>query len=335
MRYRINDDGVIEQIEAPPPGVPDLVHAFLPQDATQAKVKAWSGINHTQAGSTKTSWRNLLSWWQNAAAGGTEAHVVTELDGLLVQFMRLTRRADCNFKANGWYEPDVGYVGAISVENQDNGWGAGAPNGAQDFPPSQFETLAQFWAAVCVWAKIPVQDVVPEWNDRGISYHSKHEEWSKYVGKTCPGWARINQMDALRMRISQIIDSTYLPPSPLPTPGGNGMSDSYQLIHRMDEQVGTPDFTAFIWSGGTLSHAVNGLVPFIQGRGDSILVDLNNAAAEFNAQFGTQFHADHILHAIIESSQTVTQAPFCVWRNDGMRSSWVDHATNAAASRSR
>lgn len=334
MRYRITDDGICQQIEPSPPGVPEMILALLPQDASQAKVIAWSGINHTQAGNNKTFWTNLQSWWRRPEAGGTEAHVVTEMDGLLVQFMRLTRRADCNFKANGWYQPDVGYVGAISIEHQDSGWGPGKPNGSQDWPPPQFETTCQFWAAVCVWADIPVQDVVPDWNDRGISYHSKHDEWSKYVGKTCPGWARINQMDAMRIRISQIIDGSYLPPNPLP-PGGTNMSSNYQLIHRMNEQVGTPDFTAFSWSAGTLSHAVNGLVPFIEGRGDVILVDLNNAAAEFNAQFGTEFHADHILHAIIESSQTVTQMPFCVYRNDGMRSSWMDHATNAAASRSR
>jgi hypothetical protein len=334
MRYRINDDGVVEQIEPSPPGVPDIIHAFLPQDATQAKVKAWSGINHTQAGTNKTFWQNLKRWWERPEAGGTEAHVITELDGLLVQLMRLTRRADCNFKANGWYETDVGYVGAVSIEHQDNGWGPGNPNGAQDWPPPQFETTCQFWAAVCVWAKIPVQDVLPDWNDRGISYHSRHEEWSKFVGKSCPGWARIDQMDAMRMRISQIIDNTYLPPTPLPTPGGDDMS-TYNLVHRMNEQLGTPDFTAFSWSSGTLSHQVNGLVPFVENRGDVILVDLNNAAAEFNAMFGTAFHADHLLHAIIESSQTVTQMPHCVGRNGGLRSSWVDHATNAAASRDR
>lgn len=199
MRYTIRD-GLLEG-----PGV-DLW--LLPQAKTQPVIRPWSIINHTQAASVKASVQSAWNVWTSPASGGGEAHLVIDMVGAVHQFMPFDIRADNNYKANSWRDVDGKLVGALSVETQDEGAGS-LP--WTPWTPAQFESLAQVWAACCHTYDIPVR--LPEsWDDRGVGYHAQFPEWSKYVGKTCPGAARIAQMPALLARISELI----APPVPDP-----------------------------------------------------------------------------------------------------------------------
>jgi hypothetical protein len=42
----------------------------------------------------------------------------------------------------------------------------------------------------------------PYWNSGGIGHHCQFPEWSTFVGKTCPGAARIRQMDWVRGEVA-------------------------------------------------------------------------------------------------------------------------------------
>lgn len=221
MRYGIDSDGWLYTIE---PGGPDLIISPLPEAATQAKITPRLIINHTQAGPAKTSWKNLQAYL-NQAGVNLEPHLIIEMDGLVVQLMPFTRKADCSYKANGFYIGST-YCGALSVETQDLG---GATLNTTPWTDAQFESMAQVWAASCVKYAIPVQEVAT-WNGQGVSYHSRHPEWSADAHR-CPGPARQAQMPALLARIRSIITPPVVSPPPIPS---EEVDDMQTIITRWD-----------------------------------------------------------------------------------------------------
>ncbi len=169
-----------------------VVHQILPEAATQQKITPWSIILHSNAGPRETSWVNLLSFWRRLDIP-EEAHIQIALDGTIIQAMPFNVRADCNYKANSFIAFG-GVAGAISIETADRG-AASLPTTVWNGP--QFDAITDVVAALGHKYGIPYTTPAA-WNDRGVGYHSQYPEWSKYVGKTCPGASRIRQMDYVR-----------------------------------------------------------------------------------------------------------------------------------------
>lgn len=207
MRFGIDSDGWLYKLNAAD-GTPALHIRPLPQATTQPRILPWMWINHTQAASNKGSFQAAWNWWTSTASGGGEAHTVTNMDGEITQFMPFTRRADCSYKANSFFVEHNGLqvlAGALSDEAQDEGWGSGKPGTLCAYSPAQLETKAQVLAATHIKYGIPLDQVPAGPFDRGIGWHRLHAQWSKYVGKSCPGDARVAQQPELRARAQQIV----------------------------------------------------------------------------------------------------------------------------------
>lgn len=176
---------------------PNVHYEPIPEAFTQEQINPWSIILHSNAGPHKTIWQAL---WKYVARTDIkiEPHFIgPDSEGVIVQLLPLNVRADCNAKANAWwipYGPGHVRVGAISFETQDNG---AATLATTPYNPKQFEALVGACAAIGHKYGNPYQSPAT-WDDRGIGYHCQYPEWSVYVGKTCPGAARIYQMDELR-----------------------------------------------------------------------------------------------------------------------------------------
>jgi hypothetical protein len=178
-------------------GDANVIRKPLPEASTQPRIIPRLAIMHSNAGPTKQSWLNLWGWMNRDTVSG-EAHCVPQLDGTMVQVMPFTVRADCNYKANRWYR-DGKYYGAISFETQDNG---SATLPTTPWTLAQITSMANALAAICVAYRIPCTATTSAYG-AGIGYHSQFPEWSIYVGKTCPGAARIRQMDQLRRMVAE------------------------------------------------------------------------------------------------------------------------------------
>lgn len=185
---------------------PNVRHELIvPEATTNPEIYPWSVILHSQAGPRKTAWQSLLAY-MNRKDVTLEAHFLVEMDGTIVQTMPLNRRADCNYKANAFQVPFWGSptgklnVGAISFETQDEG---SATLAHTPWTLPQVTAIAN--AVAAIGHKYGVPYVQPAtWMDRGVGHHSLHKEWSSYTGKTCPGAARIAQMDYVRMTAAGI-----------------------------------------------------------------------------------------------------------------------------------
>lgn len=183
---------------------PGVVHALIPEAVTQPVIAPYSVIHHTNAGGSLTRWESLIAYWRRADITG-EAHI--QLDGVdlgpsdrasIVQAMPFTRRADCNYKANSWTR-NGRRVGAISIETQDRG-GATVERTPWSLP--QFAGLVAI--DTCVTFVYGIACTVPTAPfDSGLGHHAAFKEWSVFTGKTCPGAARIRQMDQLRLTVAQ------------------------------------------------------------------------------------------------------------------------------------
>jgi len=175
---------------------PDVVKSPIPEASTQPVIHPWSAILHSNAGPKSSGWRALWLWVRNLSVNG-EPHFQNAYDAI-AQYMPLNRRADCNAKANSW-KRNGKVVGAVSFETQDNGAATLAET------PWTFDQVRRMVATLTctsvvygVWCTAPVS-----WDDSGIGYHSQFKEWSIYVGKTCPGAARIRQMDHIRAEVQK------------------------------------------------------------------------------------------------------------------------------------
>jgi hypothetical protein len=171
---------------------PTVIYKPLPEASTQPFITPRNAIMHSQAGPRRTPWQSLWSYMFRTDVH-LEAHTLANLDGTLIQTMPFNRRADCNYKANSWMFGTTRY-GALSCETQDNGYPT-----LQTTPWSlqQMESLSNMLAIQCIAYKIACT-APTKWDDTGIGYHSQYREWSSFTGKTCPGAARIRQMDELR-----------------------------------------------------------------------------------------------------------------------------------------
>lgn len=173
------------------------VELVEPEAHSQNIIIPRSSILHSNAGPSKTGWMNLIKYWRRKDITG-EAHFQVPLNDKIVQAMPLNRKADCNYKANGFWL-DGKYYGAISFETGDNG------HPTLDKTPWTPTQLAHIIGVnVClavvygIWCTTPAY-----WTDTGIGHHSQFKEWSSYVGKTCPGAARIRQMDFVRSQVAE------------------------------------------------------------------------------------------------------------------------------------
>lgn len=189
---------------------PNVATALVqPEASSQPFIKPYSAILHSNAGVSKTPWWNLIAYWRRSDIVG-EAHL--QIDGVdlpatVVQAIPFDRRADCNYKANR-FAHFTDWVGAISFETQDRGgsslattpWSLGdhtVPTETWGQVDSMISALTCLCVCYRVWCTVPAY-----WNDSGIGHHCLYPEWSSYIGKTCPGAARIRQMDYIRTQVA-------------------------------------------------------------------------------------------------------------------------------------
>jgi hypothetical protein len=207
MRYYVDDAGYLRsnyQYDI------TLTHQLLPEDSYQPDIIPWSIINHTESSGSSVKWYQLWKYLAREDITG-EPHVIVDLDGHVNQNIRFTRRADNNYKANSWIGSDGKRYGALSNETQDLG---SATVNQTPWTVDQFETIAQVWAAAALKYGIPLQRITGGPYARGIDGHYRYKEWSVYTGKTCPGYARQAQLDALINRMYAIIFTPTPPKNP-------------------------------------------------------------------------------------------------------------------------
>lgn len=176
----------------------------IPEAYTQPVIHPRNAILHSNAGPRKTLWTSLWNYIRRLDITGEPHFQVVGVDatsiadGLIVQGMPFTVRADCNAKANSWWRGNK-RVGAISFESEDRG-SASLPD--TPWSVGQVHVIVGALTALCVVYGVACTSTT-RWDDTGIGYHSQFKEWSIYVGKTCPGAARIRQMDYIRARVAQ------------------------------------------------------------------------------------------------------------------------------------
>ena len=173
-----------------------ITRLVYPEASKQELIIPRNQILHSNAGPKKTPWYSIFKYWDRSDITG-EPHFQVDMDGAIRQAIPLNRRADCNAKANAWTYQGQRY-GAISYETQDDG--ADTLN-QTPWTPEQLRSVVGAATALCVQYNMQC-DTVTEWTDGGIDYHSKFKEWSIYVGKTCPGYARIQQVDWIRSQVA-------------------------------------------------------------------------------------------------------------------------------------
>lgn len=191
--YYINTDHMVVS--------PRISHQLiLPEAESQPIINPYLAILHSNAGPRRTRWESLIAFWRRLDITG-EAHFQLNDYGS-VQGMPLNRRADCNYKANSFWKHGA-LQGAISFETEDNG---GATLSTTPWTLNQLQDIIGILTCISVvykvWCTAPAY-----WNDSGIGHHSQFPEWSSYTGKTCPGAARIRQMDWIRGAVANNLAS--------------------------------------------------------------------------------------------------------------------------------
>lgn len=189
---------------------PVLPEAGPVDQGGQPVIHPRSVILHSNAGPRKTAWASIVKYWRRKDVTGEPHFQVHGVDAgsnlaaaSLVQAMPLNRRADCNAKANSWWRHRPNgtpvRVGAISFETEDRGYPT------LDTTPwsiAQLHAMIGAITVICVVYGVACSDV-PTWDGTGIGFHSRFPEWSIYKGKTCPGAARIRQMDSIRAAVAE------------------------------------------------------------------------------------------------------------------------------------
>lgn len=182
---------------------PGVIAKPIPEALTQPFITPRSAIMHSNAGPRKTPWWSLVAYWARTDVAG-EAHAQVDMNGAFVQAMPFNRRADCNYKANSWLHNGK-IFGAISFETQDNG-AASLPY--TPWTQAQFDAMVNALTCICVVYRVRCTQPTSPY-DSGIGHHSLFREWSSFVGKTCPGSARIRQMDELRRQVTERVAAYY------------------------------------------------------------------------------------------------------------------------------
>jgi N-acetylmuramoyl-L-alanine amidase len=186
--YYVNSDHILVG--------PNVLYKPIPEALTQPKILPWNVILHSNAAPHLTRWESMWAYVNRLDVTG-EPHFQVDMDGHVLQYLPLNVRADCNAKANSWKVDIDGaptLVGAISFETQDNG---SATLAKTPWAIPQLDAITGAIAAIGHKYGVPYTNPV-SWDDRGVGHHCEYKEWSIYVGKTCPGAARIRQMDYVR-----------------------------------------------------------------------------------------------------------------------------------------
>ncbi len=173
----------------------------LPEAATQRAITPWSFILHTMAGPNTTTPDALWRYLNRTDIGG-ECHLILGYTSF-IQAVPFNVRADNNAQANGWTAGGQ-YRGAISVETQDNGANTDPGSAKAPWNTYQLEHLAGVSAFLHLRYGIPLERCTA-WDGRGVDGHRKFPEWSIYVGKTCPGETRWNQIPTVLTMARQIV----------------------------------------------------------------------------------------------------------------------------------
>jgi len=175
---------------------PRATTQLIPEALTQEQVTLRSAILHSNAGPVGTRWEKIRNYIMQRGVD-IEPHCDLNMDGWIAQFVPFNRKADCNFRANAWTWQGRRY-GALSIETEDRG---AATLQTTPWTLEQLDTTVATLtcAAVCY----PIACTQPaRWDDSGIGHHCLYPEWSVYRGKTCPGAARIRQMDYVRAGVT-------------------------------------------------------------------------------------------------------------------------------------
>lgn len=168
-----------------------------PEASTQAKIKPIGSILHSNAAPRYTKAIALLLYWRRKDVNG-EAHFQVDDSGIGTQAIPIFRKADCNAKGNFFYKNGQPR-GYISYETSDFG---GATLSTTPWSLGQLEFMIATNFLMCA-AEGTACSQCPTPYSSGIDYHSKFPEWSIYKGKTCPGAARIRQMDYVRTEVAK------------------------------------------------------------------------------------------------------------------------------------
>lgn len=180
---------------------PNVVRRPIPESTTQPTIHPRNAILHTNAANRGSA--SLWSWITQASVTGEPHFQVGYTD--LEQYMPLNRRADCNYSANRWLGNGRWY-GAISFETQDNG---AATLDKTPWTLAQLDHMANTLTAICVvYGMMCTQPAT--WDGSGIGHHTlfpfqgaTRKAWTNVRGKTCPGAARIRQMDYVRAAVAE------------------------------------------------------------------------------------------------------------------------------------
>jgi hypothetical protein len=187
---------------------PGFTYRSIPESTTQPFVTIRNAILHTNAGSRSA--KSLWAWITQASVTG-EPHFQVGYDGT-EQYMPLNRRADCNYSANSWTGANGVVYGAASFESQDDGYMT------LDVTPwnlTQIDAFVRALTLICVCYQVDCGQPAT-WDDSGIGHHSLFpyqgigsKAWTNVRGKTCPGAARIRQMDWIRGEVGRRVVEYY------------------------------------------------------------------------------------------------------------------------------
>jgi hypothetical protein len=183
----------------------------LPEATTQPKIAPTQFIFHSMAGPNLTTLDALWAYVNRSDISG-ESTFIGDLDGRVAQLVDTDTRADNNYKAN----PRAG-----SIETQDAGYLADPGIANTPWSDPLLAQLAGIAAFYNLRHNVPLARPFT-WDAPGMDGHRAFPEWSVYVGKTCPGQSRFEQISDVLGAAQWIVD--WRPP-PEPEPGDEPVSD--------------------------------------------------------------------------------------------------------------
>jgi len=190
--------------------MPEAIVDLLPENATQAALGPTQVILHSAVDAPGPT--NLARWFGRESVK-VESHFWVAFQrkpgqNIITQMMDTNVKADANYRANAT---------AISIETEDDGDPDNTP-----WTPAQIQAIAY----ILVWAHtthaIPLE-LCTSPTSPGIGWHSMWgapSDWTPVRGKTCPGWARINQVVSVVNTARQLAGMGPIKPreQPMPTP---------------------------------------------------------------------------------------------------------------------
>lgn len=179
----------------------------IPEATRQPQITLTTFVLHSMAGPKLTSIEALRVYMAREDVTG-ECTFIADMDGRVAQLVEADQRADCNYKANQF---------AASVETQDVGYLADPGIENTPWTDPQAAQLAGIAAFLHLRFGVPLRRC-DTWNGGGVDGHRRFPEWSVYVGKTCPGDTRWEQIDDVITAAQWIVDWRPAPPPPPPVP---------------------------------------------------------------------------------------------------------------------